>query len=375
MYAFFQNDIPRTIILIKIKYFYFYAGLVVAIIRMWASESAPFQQANFLALSVGTVIAPQLFKPFLSSNYINGRDNITQKHLTTNGTSYAHADGMNDSDFTMNGTNDIWKSDFHEGVTGMFAYGYVITAVFLTCGSIINFTIVCLGGCKLKRAHAKSSRTEKGYDQIEGVAKFLVLLLQFFLGFIMSAIEETYAGLLITFLVKYLHLSESSSTDMMTVYFAASAASRGLGIVFAKFIRASRSLAIEVLLIVLGYVLLMCMLHLHWVIPWISAVLIGLGFGAFYPNMINWANSCMNLRGRETSVIFFSVGVGKMTSPFFVGYIFEEYGPKWFVYIGFIYSILLTCVYIAKYVTVKCFTRRLQEARCNELRAMETIIK
>ena len=320
------------------------ADTVTAIIMIWAAHSDPYQQAAFFARSVGTSLTPQIFRPFLMSTHTITENSTEQLFNSSLGSLVTPGQ--------LTRTNNTFHNMAFDVADSRFQYGYLIISICLLCGSIMNFIVFFWDGKTIWRATKKSSTLREDQVKIKGTPKIMALILKFVMGFLLASVEESFGGLLMAFLVKYLDWTEKSATDMNTVFFAACAISRLLGIPFAKFVRASKILGVQILLIFSGYLVLTLAVRAHWTIPWISAILIGLGFGSSYPSLLNWSNSYMLLRGKETSVFFISVALGRMTSPPLVAYLFEKYSPVWFMYMGLIYAIILIIVYVCKFIFI-----------------------
>ena len=233
-----------------------------------------------------------------------------------------------------------------------FQYGYLIISIAFLCASIIHFILFFYDGATIRRSSKGTSTSLEHLNKITGKPKIIAHILQIALGFFLGSVEECFAGLIMAFLIKYLGWTEQTASDMNTVFFAASASSRLLGIPLAKFMKASHILGIQSLLIFTGYLVFSIAVHLHWIIPWVGAILVGFGFGSSYASLINWSNTYMDITGSNASLFYISFGLGGLASPPFMAYLCEVYSPVWFMYIGLIYAISLIVVYIVKFIFI-----------------------
>ena len=330
------------------------SDICTALVLIWGSQVDPYVQAAYFARSVGSTLTSQVFRPFLMSTQ-SIDSNSTKELLDLNKSS--SMTGAVDLD-TYSGMKDIFnktenntKSHFMI-IESQFQYGYLIVSICLFSASIINFLIFCFNGATIRRYHKDGSTSKKHLNNITGKPRIVAIALQIAIGFFLGSVEDCFGGLLIAFLVKHLGWNEKRATDMNTVFFAASAISRLLGIPLAKFVRASKMLAFLSLLILSGYLTLTLTVNFNWNIPWLAVVLVGLGFGSSNASLINWSNSYMDLTGSNALFFLTSVALGGLASPPFVAYLFEKYSPLWYVYIGLIYAVILIVIIVVKYIFI-----------------------
>ena len=237
-------------------------------------------------------------------------------------------------------------------------YCYFIVAGCLFTLSMISFVIFICGGCRFwKKKHSEKNIEDKRV-LITGKGKLVVLVMCFLQAVMSGGIEEIFGGLMMTFVVKYLHLSKDTGSDMATVFWASVALSRCLGIVVCKYVRATRLLAVQLSMLLAVSITLAFAVDKHWIVPWICFAVAGLSTGSVLATLINWANSCIHLKGKETAVFFAGVSFSKMTIPPLIGFLFQMKDPMWFTYMILILAVVFQILFWANLLLVHCLIAR-----------------
>jgi len=91
----------------------------------------------------------------------------------------------------------------------------------------------------------------------------------------------------------------------------------------------------------------MFFVHFHPAIMWVSAAVLGLGMSTTFATGILWASKYIKITGVSSAIIMVGSSTGSITSPIFVGYMFDTHSPMWLIYIGTAAAILQVVSFIA----------------------------
>nr|KAG5706154.1 hypothetical protein BaRGS_025776 [Batillaria attramentaria] len=149
-------------------------------------------------------------------------------------------------------------------------------------------------------------------------ALFVVVLVWVCVFFMLySAIEDTIANYLATFVVMQLDWSKSDGALLTSTFWGCFAASRFVCILVSRMVTTVQLLTTCCILMLLFFVgfLVASLLSLHWAV-WTFTALIGASMSAIFPGAFSWMEvELMAVTGRITSVIMLAASLGLMISP------------------------------------------------------------
>ena len=286
---------------------------------------APFIQANYFAMAVGSMLAPLVVKPFLSLE-----------------------SGLNPSGFGYNSTKiGVQPSDNSTSQVsfGMIEPGTFYPAMIICAAMFIPAIFLWLQFIKDKcnaRRHNRSSSEAKQVTSEDPVI-IILLCIAFYCGL---GVEITYGGLLYTYAVKGCNWDQQSANNLITVFWITYTVTRGVSILVTKVIRPQTILAVTIPIMVAMMVLMAAASQISPVILWISAagnaVAMSLQLGTWF--LVG--NDFFPVSGRLAGLFMASVYMGGMTVPAMTGYLFKSVNQAWMCYILLFLSIVLLVVYV-----------------------------
>lgn len=329
-----------------------HAGAATTVIAIWSSRSDPYQMALHFVVNAGAAISPQIFKPFLRKSPSSNNTNLTmvQEYYNNDTTSYSNQ-------------NIAYQ---HTPRDSTIHVAYLIIASGILLLALSHFFVFIHDGRQIRRSLKKNNKSHASGAGIRGMSKIIALSMFVMLSFMQGGIEELFGGFLMAFVVKHMKWTKEIGTDLITLFWASTSCSRGLGIIGSKFLPASTILAMDVGLLAVSGIIFAFGLSLHWIIPWICTVLTGVGVGTTLGSLINWGNYCITFRGKETSVIFAAGSLSKMTTLALVGHLFEAVSPMWFTYVNVLLSLTFLAIFILSFIVIRYVTLKQESRKATE---------
>ncbi|KAK6192311.1 hypothetical protein SNE40_003800 [Patella caerulea] len=348
---------------------YFMSGLNAGgnahLVSLWGEdEGRPYMQAAHFTFAFGGVVSPLVTAPFLVPNTEETSINLSSSTFT-DVTTLSSTVVLNTTLLDYNITNDNETlgrniTTIAEPVETKLIYAYIISGI-VTLLSAIPFMVIY---CRYKSR--KMNRKDHKMQEENGLTKDLpwkyyilavVLLLLFYVAY--CVVENSFEAYLMTFVVMELKWSKGKGTQITSVYWAAFAVSRFLGIFIIRCLRPAVMLFICISGLTLSFTCFLLCSHFQIHIGiWICAVLVGLSMSVVFPTGFTWAQeNLLNITGKITSLILVAASAGTVINPVIIGYLMEELSPMWYCYllVGesiLCFTIFVVLVFVAKFVLV-----------------------
>ncbi|KAK6192309.1 hypothetical protein SNE40_003798 [Patella caerulea] len=354
------------------------------LVSLWGEdEGRPYMQAAHFAFAFGGVISPLVTAPFLVPNTeetsINSSSstftdvttlsstavlnttlldyNITNGNSTlgNNITTIAEPVVLNATllDYNITSDNSTLGSNITsiaEPVETKLIYAYIISGIVTLLSAIPFMVIYCrYKSQKMKRKNQPKKKDEGGLPRdLPWKYYILTIVLLNFLYLTYCAVEDTFAAYLLTFVVMELKWSKAKGTQITSVYWAAFAVSRFLGIFVIGCLRPVVMLFICLASLVLSFAgFLLCSHYQIHIGIWIFAVLVGFSMSVVFPTGFTWAQeSLLNINGKVAAIIVIGASTGTMINPIIMGYLMEKLTPMWYCYLLVGESILCLAIFI-----------------------------
>ena len=148
-----------------------------------------------------------------------------------------------------------------------------------------------------------------------------------------GGIEVGYAGLLMTFAVKYLGWTKSQGTDVTVVLQGSNAVITAIAVVMAKYVKPSHMLAASIAMVTTSMLFLSIFATKFPVCLWFCTAGLGVGYATIMPSSYTWVNSFMTVSGGFSSAYWSGFFTGFMTIPALSGYLFQKVHPMCMPYV------------------------------------------
>ncbi len=202
---------------------------------------------------------------------------------------------------------------------------FLTAALFLLC-AVAYFGVAAFQEryVRIRNEFNKEDLAETKSDWVNKYVLFLVPLMSL-LHACHLGLEVTYQGLLVSFVVRCLHLSRADASFILSVYYSAYLLGRCLGSLTARHISCSLLLFLN-LGIVFTSLLLELLLTPVWSrIIWITAALNGLGSSTVIPASIIWLDTQIRITGNVASIAMVTGSLGMMGIPALTGNLMEKH--------------------------------------------------
>ena len=315
-------------------------------IDLWGEESGPYLQALHFIVMVGATVCPQLAKLFIS---------IGSTSINSNSSTISNITGITSlAPKTIQSTN---TSSSHSevlliGFETKVHYIYMFISLFAILAAILHLVILSYSKCNLKHIDTKSnpeSLDENGRKGSLGKSihkdnrcssftglTFLCLIFVFFGG-----LEEIFGAFLISFSVNQLDWTVSTGGDLVSVFWDSAATARLISIFLACWVKPEVLLGVCTVFTAMITIIMTFTVHLTHVAVWLGTVFVGLSIGSLVATVISMGKRFLNFSGLLSSVVFVSMFVGKIATPPLIGYLMQENGYMWFMYVSVIYASLM----------------------------------
>ena len=309
-------------------------------IDLWGEESGPYLQALHFIVMTGATVCPQLTKLFNSVSSSNNNStnifNFTDLTLLESQTIQ--------STNTSSSHSEVILVEFETKVHDI----YMFISLFALLAAILHLAILSYSKCSLNHIDT-NSRTEnlanskkgnlwksmhKGnrFRSIIGLA-FLCLIVVFFGG-----LEDIFGAFLISFSVNQLDWTISAGRDLVSVFWGSAATARFISIFLACCVKPRVLLGTCTIFVAITIIIMTFTVNLTHVSIWMGTVFVGLSIGSLVATVISMGKSFLNFSGFLSSVVFVSMFVGKIATPPLMGYLLQQKGYMWFMYVSAIYA-------------------------------------
>lgn len=175
-------------------------------------------------------------------------------------------------------------------------------------------------------------------------------------------IEVAFASFLMTFAVKGLNWSKADGIAVTSSFRACFAAARGLGVVFAVFVSPTKMVLKDMAILVASFAVLTFFVESHDLVLWIGSGAVGFGIGSMYGSSLSWADRQMIVTAKAGSTFVTGTWIGVLVVPACIGYLFDNFGPLWFIYSCSVSTLLIVPAVALAMLFAWCYHKRRRPA-------------
>ena len=238
---------------------------------------------------------------------------------------------------------------------------YLISAVLILTAAI-PFLVMYINVKVHKKAHvekADKSNMERP-DKLPIKLKLVLLILLSALMLMYCAVEDTYAGFLMTYLIKQLDWEKSDGSVATSVYWAAFSFGRFCGIFLIKRFKPVQLLFVYLILLCCGFVAIFITTILSTPVIWVFIPLAGFFMSIVFPCIFTWTEeSILTVTGRISSMFLISASSGLMLNPLILGYLMDNFTALSFVYLLFTESVICFLLFLSILFLVKKYVENI----------------
>ena len=279
--------------------------------------------------TIGYTLAPLLCKPFISSAGADG-------HLETN-TSVIPLQPMINESFESADNYHVVNTSISgpREDNSKIQYAYMTVAIYDLVIGILLMVLFVKDGCKMRGSKTEDNPENPTSDEKENSRAFEVkiCILFFVFNIFYGGIEVGYAGLLMTFAVKYLGWTKSQGTDVTAVLQGSNAVITAVAVVMAKYVKPKHMLAASIAMVTTSMLFLSIFATKFPVCLWFCTAGLGVGYATIMPTSYTWVNSFMTVSGGFSSAYWSGFFTGFMTIPALSGYLFQKVHPMCMPYV------------------------------------------
>ena len=303
--------------------------------------------------SIGGILSPLTAEPFLATKTCRttNHHNSTNVSLSTVASISTTTEGCDEDD-------EIY------GETKVH-YAYLIGGILVLSAAIPFLVVYCSSG-----RYSRNNIREKPSGKAKGNSssdlpvlslKLKIVFVAFLSTFLMCycAVENRFSSLLMTFVVEQLDWTKSDGARVNTVFWAAFAAGRFLGIIITRYVKPKLMLAIYLCALGATFVgfMVASMFEITWLI-WVLTAVAGLAMSIIFPSIFTWtAESILPVTGTISGIYLLNVSAGNMLLPLLYGHLMDKFTRLWFGYllvaqcIGCIVLYVIILLLVKKYIT------------------------
>ena len=279
--------------------------------------------------TIGYTLAPLLCKPFISSASADG-------HLETNTSVISLRPMVNES---FGSTDKYYMGNMSipspREDKSRIQYAYLIVAIYDLVIGILLIVLFGKDGCKMRTSKSEDIPENSTSNEKENSRAFeiKICVLFFVFNIFYGGIEVGYAGLLMTFAVKYLGWTKSQGTDVTAVLQGSNAVITAIAVVMAKYVKPNHMLAASIAMVTTSMLFLSIFATEFPVCLWFCTAGLGIGYATIMPSSYTWVNSFMTVSGGFSSAYWSGFFTGFMTIPALSGYLFQKVHPMCMPYV------------------------------------------
>ena len=317
------------------------AGIHLICIDVWGDKAGPSLQLLNLISVLGFMAAPLMVSPFLADNCHHGNRSHGCQGQTENGNrslSHHHLPQavVKDKHYDVEMNHfAIWNGTMTTSATSQVHFAYVVVSLYSLLVAGFVTLIMVLDGTDLLRSRSSEPETS-GPGIIKQNTKLFIIkvsLLFFVFNVFYGGLEVGYAGLVMSFAVRYLGWDKGTGAYVTALVQGSNAIITAAAIVFSKYIRPHVILAYDVTIVLISLLLLAVLTDTHPMILWVSTAMLGAGYATIMPSSFTWAQSFMEVTGNFSGVYWCGYFTGFMAVPALAGYLFDKVHNMWFVYV------------------------------------------
>lgn len=308
---------------------------------MWREKSASPLHILHAGFGFGSFIIPLIANPFLAK-VAPDEKNSTNISLT--------CDGKCNTDFTTTPVSTTTTEKKYLEDTSRIQYAYAIAGLIAVAVSTIFYIYYCIGSKDRERIRADmksvSEKDASGTRTLSfremfnpatcAAGRFLYGLEIFalvFLFFMQLVGGERVAGKFIrAFAIDYHHFSNDDGSYINTVFWIAYSCGRVLGFITAKWIPIRILIIIETGGCLASSIALVFLGTSGPLALWVIMPILGVFIAPLFPSGIGWANFHIDVTGIAITVFLLGGSLGGIIYLKLIGFLYEHYGPKMYLY-------------------------------------------
>ena len=237
-------------------------------------------------------------------------------------------------------------------------YAFLFAGVILISASLGHSVLAISKKCNLKPIFStKGHNTTTKRDTISShFSKCKLVLLGITFAIVSGntgSIEETYAMFLFSFLVKQFNWRKMDAAWPLIALQVSIIISQFSSIGISKLLKPSTILAIMQAVMMISTITMCFSGLLPPAMLWVCTIVSGLAIGPLSSVMISWMSGIFGPSGKLTSFYFTTMYLSRAITSQSLGFLFDKYGPMWFVYMNIITVGASTVAYILIVVILK----------------------
>ena len=278
---------------------------------------------------MGGILSPLTAEPFLAEKTCK----------ITDATGLQNSTNVSSSTFSSVSATTDHCEEIYEETRVHFAY---LAASCLAISAAVPFIgLYCCSG-KHSNYADMGTPTSNTPEETESDLPVLSIKLKVLLVFLLStllmcycSVENRFSALLMTFVVEQLNWTKSNGAKVNTVFWAAFAAGRFLGMIITRYLKPSTMLIIYMTTLAATFIgfLAASLFTVTWLI-WVMTALAGLAMSIVFPSIFTWtAESILPVTGTISGIYLLNVSVGNMLLPLLYGHLMDNFTRLWLVYL------------------------------------------
>ncbi|KAM7284360.1 sodium-dependent glucose transporter 1C-like [Ixodes scapularis] len=333
----------------------FDTGANVWTMRLWPENSNPALQVYHLSFGIGSLAAPLLAEPFLSTLASSSSEPLDAT--------------FNDTVDFLNDTVHVWTQTKNAtSKESRIQYAFGIASGFYLIPLVSMIALYLVDNSDFKLQDTTPTEVSSGEKEAADNARFTRVLLTLLCAHISVyvALECTTGQMLTAYAVKCdLHLTKSSASHLTAVYFSSFAASRIMAAIVTLKVTSFQMLVVSHIILAVAATLLLIWGSSLEIVLWVCVSLLGVGKGPVYGAIVAWTASYVEMSNRMMSLIIVAGVVGAMSPPLLVGQ-FLDYHPPAYLYVCFATAWLSIVLFVVMASVVrKRPTVTAKESKCS----------
>ena len=244
-------------------------------------------------------------------------------------------------DQRMSFENDVMTYNTNYGKTNI-QYSFLIAAVLSLSSAIPFLALYWTSGTKTTGDNSeKKDIAEADFvvckrpSRLPFKLKLSCLSILSVIMFMYNAVEDNFTGLLMTFSLSHLSWSKSRGTVATSLDWASFAFGRFIGIFLVRCIQTSTILTGHLVILVLSFIaFLIASVTSQTFLIWVFIPLVGFSKSVILPSVFSWTEeTILPVTGKISSLYLVAGAAGSMVTPLLFGYLMEEKGSIWYIYL------------------------------------------
>ena len=242
-------------------------------------------------------------------------------------------------------------------------YTFIINGFLLISGSVLHLSFnFVASGCNAKHVHLQKKvqiQSRKGIQKRKQFSnnrlfKITIICLVGLASFVWGGHSTMFGSFLVEYTVTGLNWNNDHATDITSLFWASNLASKVLAALLSKRISVTVLLGCSSGLILISNILMLFTADLPPSSLWVSVIGTGLGLGSVTSYLITMGMDVMSSNGMVSSLVLVSMYVGKVATSPVIGFVFQNVGYTWFLYISLIFSSVMFIDYIFCIIIMNC---------------------